>query len=136
MLKPQAVEKVITRANHPPTNHLRPSRDREINPSQGHHNSVPLVFINTLGWRETTWREEHKAPSLIIQEKRVSHHIEIFKLSTSKDRTYLHQLSCHSMLLMGVLCPLDRSSSPRSFCLLYTSPSPRDLSTSRMPSSA
>ena len=24
----------------------------------------------------------------------------------------------------------------RSFCLLYTSPSPRDLSTSRMPSSA
>ena len=57
MLKPQAVEKVITRANHPPTNHLRPSRDREINPSQGHHNSVPLVFINTLGWRETTWRE-------------------------------------------------------------------------------
>ena len=25
---------------------------------------------------------------------------------------------------------------PRSICLLYTSPSPRDLSTSRMPSSA
>ena len=26
--------------------------------------------------------------------------------------------------------------SPRQICLLYTSPSPRDLSTSRMPSSA
>ena len=25
---------------------------------------------------------------------------------------------------------------PRTYCLLYTSPSPRDLSTSRMPSSA
>ena len=25
---------------------------------------------------------------------------------------------------------------PHAFCLLYTSPSPRDLSTSRMPSSA
>ena len=28
------------------------------------------------------------------------------------------------------------TSSPIDFCLLYTSPSPRDLSTSRMPSSA
>ena len=26
--------------------------------------------------------------------------------------------------------------TPAKFCLLYTSPSPRDLSTSRMPSSA
>ena len=30
----------------------------------------------------------------------------------------------------------DRSGPPPSSCLLYTSPSPRDLSTSRMPSSA
>ena len=42
------------------------------------------------------------------------------------------------------LCSLDypRKEGPKlrwegvSFCLLYTSPSPRDLSTSRMPSSA
>ena len=31
---------------------------------------------------------------------------------------------------------LDRLASKLSECLLYTSPSPRDLSTSRMPSSA
>ena len=31
---------------------------------------------------------------------------------------------------------LDRGATCNLFCLLYTSPSPRDLSTSRMPSSA
>ena len=31
---------------------------------------------------------------------------------------------------------LNASDLPKNFCLLYTSPSPRDLSTSRMPSSA
>ena len=30
----------------------------------------------------------------------------------------------------------DFGQNPDAFCLLYTSPSPRDLSTSRMPSSA
>ena len=32
--------------------------------------------------------------------------------------------------------PLTRRMDPSYVCLLYTSPSPRDLSTSRMPSSA
>ena len=32
--------------------------------------------------------------------------------------------------------PLDAENFERQICLLYTSPSPRDLSTSRMPSSA
>jgi len=32
--------------------------------------------------------------------------------------------------------PLAREVTPDYVCLLYTSPSPRDLSTSRMPSSA
>ena len=57
MYKSQAIEKIITRANHPPTLHFPPVREREVNPSQGQHNSVPLVFINTLGWRETAWSE-------------------------------------------------------------------------------
>ena len=36
----------------------------------------------------------------------------------------------------GGQMPLYRRLPKRGFCLLYTSPSPRDLSTSRMPSSA
>ena len=34
----------------------------------------------------------------------------------------------------GITSPIPRDQD--AFCLLYTSPSPRDLSTSRMPSSA
>ena len=34
------------------------------------------------------------------------------------------------------LCPDGHETCPINPCLLYTSPSPRDLSTSRMPSSA
>ena len=37
--------------------------------------------------------------------------------------------------LYGGLCPFHSEKSP-SFCLLYTSPSPRDTERSRMPSSA
>ena len=36
----------------------------------------------------------------------------------------------------GSLTSLDVSGNSENYCLLYTSPSPRDLSTSRMPSSA
>jgi len=39
-----------------------------------------------------------------------------------------------SLELIGISRPLN--SDDRNTCLLYTSPSPRDLSTSRMPSSA
>ena len=57
VIRKWSIEKVITRANHPRTLHFPQSREMEVNPSQGHHNSVPLVFINTPRWRETTWRE-------------------------------------------------------------------------------
>ena len=40
----------------------------------------------------------------------------------------------NGMIQFGALSPRDDVTS--SVCLLYTSPSPRDLSTSRMPSSA
>ena len=38
--------------------------------------------------------------------------------------------------LISILAGLSAASDGRVTCLLYTSPSPRDLSTSRMPSSA
>ena len=38
--KPQAIEKVITRANHPPTPHFPPPREREVNPPQGHQKQL------------------------------------------------------------------------------------------------
>ena len=40
------------------------------------------------------------------------------------------------VLLGDLLFEVNRTDNPGTRCLLYTSPSPRDLSTSRMPSSA
>ena len=42
----------------------------------------------------------------------------------------------HEILEPGVLVHVAESGDKVYTCLLYTSPSPRDLSTSRMPSSA
>ena len=39
-------------------------------------------------------------------------------------------------LLLASECPVIAAAAMNTACLLYTSPSPRDLSTSRMPSSA
>ena len=42
----------------------------------------------------------------------------------------------NGFLATGLVCGLLYPNAVFGFCLLYTSPSPRDLSTSRMPSSA
>ena len=45
--------------------------------------------------------------------------------------------SIHGIVIVGVVIVAAQANSPLAYvCLLYTSPSPRDLSTSRMPSSA
>ena len=50
-----------------------------------------------------------------------------------------HGLSYTNFAYPGLdlaICPVTESTGQDKPCLLYTSPSPRDLSTSRMPSSA
>ena len=93
-------------------------------------------------WRNMP-RGESKSPvELLFGRKQrtalptlARHHqqINIDAAAKKKDVTYERAKSTynkgtteHSKLQVGVLI----------FCLLYTSPSPRDLSTSRMPSSA
>ena len=44
--------------------------------------------------------------------------------------------SSHTALVVGLCTSIGLKEGMQSSCLLYTSPSPRDLSTSRMPSSA
>ena len=51
------------------------------------------------------------------------------------DAKYGEWLGCH-MIGSNVTEMISEAVVGRKFCLLYTSPSPRDLSTSRMPSSA
>ena len=50
--------------------------------------------------------------------------------ATDLDLIFIHQLNNVEILEEG------KTTTTSSICLLYTSPSPRDLSTSRMPSSA
>ena len=47
-----------------------------------------------------------------------------------------HFATAEGKLIMSVHALVVDTPSQRIICLLYTSPSPRDLSTSRMPSSA
>ena len=51
------------------------------------------------------------------------------------DETIFHRVIDGFMVQGGGLT-VDMRTKPSGTCLLYTSPSPRDLSTSRMPSSA
>ena len=56
---------------------------------------------------------------------------ETGRLETERDRQRERVADCRVHDLCGVRCPWWGST-----CLLYTSPSPRDRTTSRMPSSA
>ena len=51
-----------------------------------------------------------------------------------KTNTFCRELIKNSNIVSGVI--VDEGPIYADFCLLYTSPSPRDLSTSRMPSCA
>ena len=56
------------------------------------------------------------------------------KTLNTKNKKLVYSGLVHSHLVYGL--PIWGHATPGRFCLLYTSPSPRDLSTSRMPSSA
>ena len=70
------------------------------------------------------------------QEETVYDKIDLFGEVLDKiNKEYVEEVDQSDTMdaaINGVLQSLD----PYSSCLLYTSPSPRDLSTSRMPSSA
>ena len=55
---------------------------------------------------------------------------------TAPQRRRLLQLELPRLRNQGLRLPCWQGPTPPEGCLLYTSPSPRDLSTSRMPSSA
>ena len=58
-------------------------------------------------------------------------------IAAARDRTpHLRNVSAPSLVIHGLLDPLVKPSGGYATCLLYTSPSPRDATLSRMPSSA
>ena len=77
---------------------------------------------------------EQKFAELNDKHLRLFAEFENFKKRTAKERMDLYKTAGESVLtaLLPVLDDFERSIN----CLLYTSPSPRDISGSRMPSSA
>jgi len=70
-------------------------------------------------YKVTTWLGERKAIAIAA----IEHH---------------HREPGHGLndVMVKDLGAIDAATDEENVCLLYTSPSPRDLSTSRMPSSA
>ena len=60
-----------------------------------------------------------------------------YEISAARDDDYMNGVSTLDLVLIQKhILGLDLLDSPYKICLLYTSPSPRDATLSRMPSSA
>ena len=85
--------------------------------------------LKSLGWTSTGYADYH----MNIQSQIVS--LQTGKTTIGNIRTEINGINAIQKYCNTNNINLEESSSV-NFCLLYTSPSPRDLSTSRMPSSA
>ena len=82
--------------------------------------------------RPATYAELNRgAPQYLLDE--VDRLLKLEKASTEDLKEYIENLPCQ---VPSEILELFRDNAESEDCLLYTSPSPRDLSTSRMPSSA
>ena len=88
-----------------------------------------------IGVPKRIFDNEHEAPKIEIYEKldadktaRIIRHLCIIRTAIERNFKHINERMKFSYLSI--------SSMPEYVCLLYTSPSPRDGATSRMPSSA
>ena len=70
------------------------------------------------------------------QQKREDENNEIKEMGTLNMKESGSKYGIQLLTIIGEIEGHDSVSGNTKACLLYTSPSPRDLSTSRMPSSA
>ena len=68
-----------------------------------------------------------------LAENTVTQRIDIINSKINSEETYIER---QNAVIERAEKSLNKTSTSNKDCLLYTSPSPRDLSTSRMPSSA
>ena len=84
-----------------------------------HHKNGSIHFNNTLISEIPTHKRTELGISHVLERRRVFPHLTV-----------------RQNLLLGAWHPKAKEKLSNSFCLLYTSPSPRDGLLSRMPSSA
>ena len=89
--------------------------------------------------RQRYFAEQWHAPSHSLSDEQVNSTIKqwlidgVLEVHSGEDGRYVTMTQAGGDMWAAERCPIwDRYCT----CLLYTSPSPRDLSTSRMPSSA
>ena len=109
-----------------------------------HKKNVKYFFNNAKKAKKSATRELGAGERVSIIAKTVVYDIGTTSELGAGKRRVAHLLGMYGTILFWagsaimIFCYSSPSSDTPSFwpCLLYTSPSPRDLSTSRMPSSA
>ena len=108
-------------------------------------NSIIFLCVLTLmlgcDTNTNTWQDLDEEGSFLIYRRQSLIGEETFSITSDKNFITVKSLQGENERgrITGTLAELklDIDLNPMSYnCLLYTSPSPRDLSTSRMPSSA
>ena len=80
------------------------------------------------------YSESIESPDIVSIKKKYSNYIG-GKFAEPKSKKYINTISPSTEELLSKV-PLSNEKDINSACLLYTSPSPRDMRRSRMPSSA
>ena len=102
-----------------------------------------------LPWSVLIWLAIFLMPIACQTQHFKSNHVNTSKIATptglragdflaARQATYFKDVEASANFYLAALQPDDRNAEllRSTFCLLYTSPSPRDPKTSRMPSSA
>ena len=102
---------------------------------EGHHLSLNFTFVNGRIFSITP-SFYGASPARVKEGKHAG--MRVLADEEDKARKLFRSLSPpqKKMAILSDKAPRDILSGQDNTCLLYTSPSPRDLSTSRMPSSA
>ena len=84
---------------------------------------------------QTDWSTMREAAD-VLSELNIAYEKKIVSAHRTPNRLWTYGESAESRGLQVIIAGAGGAAHLPGICLLYTSPSPRDLSTSRMPSSA
>ena len=127
------------------------STDDDVIERRKKSNSLPLggVSVNHYSYQDPNEEVQQVISSsaegtpsnrIFLQGSRLTSRIKLFTENEFDLPNVIHELASQDVIIneANLVFNIDKSAHdlPHDLCLLYTSPSPRDLSTSRMPSSA
>ena len=121
---------------------IRDIRRAEVH-LNGHHTPTEIIFVDNLQVQRILGMAYLNQAGIIIdagERKRLFKNPRNKNNRSEQNNSFLictdQDITIHPMQESKVVFKTPDHFTGKGFCLLYTSPSPRDLSTSRMPSSA